>query len=263
MLEVFSLVLIFNFNNFQKVTYLNSSNRISASVYNSFNSVFNYFELAKINRSLAEENAKLRSAFEANLLVDINSDSNQINLGDENKSFNFVSGRVINNSVNKPYNYITINKGRKHGVKPDQGILSSKGLVGVVTHVSESFSIGLPVLNLRWSVSAKLKKNGFYGSLAWMGGDYRFADLHEIPLHINLAQGDSIVTSGFSSIFPEGINIGTIHSFSQPEGENYYEIKVKLSPNFKAINFVEIIENVNKEEITELNKLIQSGQTSN
>lgn len=253
LLEVLSLVLMFNFNQYQKAKYLNSANKISASVYGTFNTVYNYFELARVNRELAAENAKLRAAVSGSL-VKVNIDSIE-NLSSVNQ-FKYITAQVINNSVNKQFNYITLNKGSKHGVKPDQGIISGGSLVGVILNVSDSYSVGLSVLNQRWSVSAKIKRSGFFGSLAWDGRDFRNANLLEIPFHVHLQRGDTIVTSGFSSIFPEGILIGTIDDFEKPQGENYYNISVKLSVNFKALSFVDIIDNTHINEIKELEKSI-------
>ena len=262
-LEVLSLVLVINFNNYQKAKYLNSSNRITASIYNSFNSVVNYFELGKTNRELAHENAILKSFLQSDPHIKFSPDSVIYDMSEIYSAFRFISARVINNSVNKPSNYITLNKGRKHGISPDQGIISSDGIVGVITQVSESYSMGLSLLNQRWSVSAKLKKSDFLGSLSWRDNEYRVADLMEIPFHIELAHGDTIVTSGYSSIFPEGIMIGIIQSFERPEGGNYYDIKVKLSTNFKALTFVEVIDNLDITEIDKLEKLILDDPTTN
>jgi rod shape-determining protein MreC len=254
-LEIISFVLIFNYNDFQKVKYLNSSNRITASIYNSFNSVINYFELARVNTELATENAELRTVLKSQPQFKNIPDSLFSSLVGSDSTYRFVSARVINNSVNKAFNYITLNKGREDGIQPDQGIISFEGIVGVVTNVSKSYSLGLSVLNQRWGVSAKLKKSGFFGSLLWDGYDFRYANLMEIPFHVVLATGDTVVTSGYSSIFPEGIIVGTIESFEQPPGENYYDIKVKLSTNFKALSYVEVIQNLDKEEINELENI--------
>jgi rod shape-determining protein MreC len=159
---------------------------------------------------------------------------------------------VINNSVDKQNNYITLNKGRKHGIKPDQGVVNSDGIVGVITHVSESYSLGFSVLNKRWGASAKLKKSGTFGPLAWDGKDSRYANLTGIPFHVELAVGDTVVTSSYSSYFPEGIMIGIIHSMEKPEGENYYLIKVELAANFRALSYVDVIDNL---KITEIRAL--------
>ncbi len=264
LLEIVSLFFVFNYNNYQKVKYLNSSNVIVGSIYNSFNSVVGYFELSHINKELAEENARLRSFLvkeDANNASQENATSAYVQA--DSSLYSFVSAKVINNSVNDPFNYITLNKGRKDGIQPDQGIISVNGVVGVITNVSDSYSMGLSLLNQRWGVSAKLKKSGFWGPLLWDGADYQFANLMEIPFHVELQKGDTIVTSGYSAIFPEGILIGTVWSFEKPAGENYYDLRVKLSTDFKALSYVEVIENQKKEEIEELENLIQDNEGGN
>jgi rod shape-determining protein MreC len=123
--------------------------------------------------------------------------------------------------------------------------------------------MGFSVLNKRWGVSAKLKKSGTFGPISWDGTDFRFANLTGIPFHVELAVGDTILTSSFSSVFPEGVFIGTIEEFAIPSGENYYNIKVKLGANFKALTFVEVIDNLKKEEIIELEKMRIDDPLSN
>jgi rod shape-determining protein MreC len=252
LLETLALVMVFNYNSFQRAKYLNSSNRISGNIFNTFNSVTGYFGLNSINKELAEENARLRMMVE-NLQV-AGTDSIKTIIHSNDLKIHYSPAKVINNSINRPFNYITLNKGSRHGIKPDQGIISSGGIVGVVAQVSESYAMALSVLNSRWSVSAKLEKSGFYGSLFWPGGDYRYALLTEIPLHVDIAHGDTIVTSGYSSIFPEGIMVGTIHDFTRPDGENYYSIDVTLSVDFKSLSHVEVVEIADKQEINELEK---------
>ena len=256
LLEVLSFILIFNFNSYQRVKYLNSSNRITASIYNSFNSVGSYFSLAAVNRKLAKENAQLKSLVSDLPFIRITSYS-IVSKGEITDSlYRFISARVINNSVNKQDNYITLNKGRKDGIKPDQGIINSDGIVGVVTHVSESFSMGFSVLNKRWGASAKLKKSGTFGPLSWDGSDSKYANLTGIPFHVEIAVGDTVVTSSYSSVFPEGIMIGTIHTIEQPSGENYYNISVELAVDFRALSYVDVVDNLKKDEIKALESRI-------
>lgn len=263
-LEAVSLVLVFNYNSFQRSRFLNSANYISASFYNATSSVFQYFELARVNKELANENAYLRSVLDEGTLEEISvSDSIITTFELPDSNFVFRAARIINNSANKQQNYITLNKGLEDGIKADQGILSPQGVVGVVTSVSNSYASGLSLLNPRWSISAKLKNSGYYGSLRWDGQNYRQADLLEIPIHVNLAQGDTVVTSGYSSIFPEGLLIGTILSFDKPQGENYYNIKVKLAVDFKSIRYVHVIENVKKEELKALENEVLDGAGNN
>ncbi len=260
LLEVVSVVFIINYNSFQRASYFNSSNTVTASIYSSYSRIVQYFRLAKVNSDLNAENAELRNRIdqmESELLNGATAD-----LGNDS-AFHYIPARVINNSVNRQQNYITLNKGRKDGVKPDQGIISSAGVIGIITAVSESYSMGLTVLNPRWSVSAKLKTSGYYGSLAWNGGNYRTAELNEIPFHVQLNQGDTVVTSGYSSVFPEGIMIGTIESLSRPEGENYYQIQVLLSADFKSVAHVEIIENSKIGELRNLKKETENAESGN
>jgi len=260
-LEVVSLLFVFNFNKYQRVQYLNSSNQMTASVYNSFHSVVEYFSLTKVNQSLAEENAKLKSSNK--LSSEILSDSISTSFIQKKTAYKYISALVINNSVNKTLNYITLNKGRKDGVKQDMGIVSPQGIVGVVVTVSENYAMGFSVLNKRWGASAKLKKSGYFGPIEWSGGDYQIAKLMEIPFHVELAVGDTIVTSSYSAVFPEGILIGTIHSFEQPKGESFYQIKIKLATDFKSIHYVEVVDNLDRAQLNELNNLIENVAADN
>lgn len=262
-LEIIAFTMIFNNNKYQKAKYLNSSNKITGSVYSTFNGIVNYFELAKINQELSAENARLKSFIYNDPHFKITEDSIISWAYKEDSAYQFVSARVINNSVNNPHNYITLNKGRKHGLEPDQGIVTDNGIVGVITNVSESYSMGLSVLNRRWSVSAKLKDTGYFGSLYWRGNDYRVASLMEIPFHVDVQRGDTVVTSGYSSVFPEGILIGTISNFDQDAGENYYNIEVELSTDFKSLSYVEVIKNLDKEELDELEVISEGNGSSN
>ena len=259
-LEAVSLVMVFSYNSFQRSRFLNSANFISGSLYNTTSSVLQYFELRRVNEELANENAYLHSVLDGGT-ADLKAIVDSVILTNELPDSNFVfrAARIINNSANKQQNYITLDKGLDDGIKADQGILAPEGVVGVVTSVSNSYASGLSLLNPRWSISAKLKKSGYYGSLHWDGRNYREADLQEIPIHVNLATGDTVVTSGYSSIFPEGLLIGTILSFDQPQGENYYNIKVQLAVDFKSIRYVHVIENVKKEELKDLENKVING----
>lgn len=251
-LETICMVLIINYNNFQHTKFLNSSNRVSASIYELSSNFTSYFHLKKVNEELAKENAQLRTRLQNLLLVEIISRADS---SSHDTTYQFIPARVINNSVNKQYNYLTINKGRLDGIEPDMGIVGPDGVVGVVTNVTDHYSSGPSLLNKRWRVSARIKKNNYFGSLAWEGIDYQFAQLNEIPFHVELTVGDTIVTSGYSSIFPEGILIGAIEDFEHDSGANFYKINVRLSSNFKTISQVKLIKNNFIEEYIELEEL--------
>lgn len=203
-----------------------------------------------MNDDLARQNALLRNMLQENVLERIENRLHTDSLS--GKTFAFTSAQVVNNSINKQYNYLTLNKGYIHGIKPDMGIICSDGVVGVVNHVSKYYSTGISLLNKRLFISAKIKKDGNYGSLVWDGLNYRKALLREIPIHIPLTVGDTIVTSGYSAIFPEGIQVGTIRNFEIKNGSNYYTIEVDLSTNFKSISYVDIVQNLKQNEIRQL-----------
>ena len=245
-LEILSLVLIVNYNNFQRVKFLNSSNRLSASLFELTDDFTNYFHLKKENEELSSENAQLRTQLQKLKLDEIiNEVDSTVN---QDTIYQFISAKVINNSVNKRYNYVTLNKGRLDGIEPDMGIIGPNGVIGVINNVTDHYSTGPNILNKRWGVSAKIKKNNYFGPISWDGKDYQLAQLKEIPFHVDLTVGDTIITSGHSTIFPEGILIGTIENFKHDSGANFYEINIRLSSNFKTISHVELIKHNFKDE---------------
>jgi rod shape-determining protein MreC len=175
LLEIVSFYFIFNYNQYHRKVYLSSSNQVSGYLYERFSSVIQYFELKRTNEELARENAELRNqldknSFYAPMLPEIEVDTVAA------QQYRYSAARVINNSVNKHFNYLTLNKGRKDGIAPDMGVISSRGLVGVVLNTSENYSTVISVLNTRLRISARLRETGFFGSLYWDAGSYKRAD---------------------------------------------------------------------------------------
>jgi rod shape-determining protein MreC len=250
-LEAFSLVMIVSFNNYQRVTFFNSSNNFTGAVYEKFSSFDDYFSLSRTNIRLATENASLRKQLQMRIMQQEKYPVNRPDTVDA-PAYVFTSAKVINNSVNKQFNYITLNKGSRQGIKPDMGIIDADGVVGVITNVSPNYSTGLSLLNKRLSIPAKITKNNNIGSLVWDGESYNTADLKEIPFHVIVNVGDTVVTSGFSNIFPDGIMIGTIKKFDVESGTNFYNIKVELSTNFNTVKFVEVVQNTKRAELIKL-----------
>ncbi len=250
-LEVISVVLMVSFNNYQRVTFLNSSNSMFGEVYERFSTMDDYFSLGRTNARLSAENASLRKQLYARIA---NQEKYPINRPDtvEAPAYIFTSAKVISNSANKQFNYITLNKGSRQGIKPDMGIINDQGVVGVITNVSPNFSTGLSILNKRLGIPAKISKINYFGNLVWDGEHYNTADLKEIPFHIIVNVGDTIVTSGYSNVFPEGIMIGTITKFDVESGTNFYNIKVELSTNFKTLKYVEVVQNTKRAELIKL-----------
>ncbi len=259
-LEVFSLVLVFSRNDFQRSIFMTSSNRVSGNVYEYYSGVMNYFSLTSSNRQLAGENARLRLILYGltpdttiNILypepLEINSSS----------PYTFQAARVINNSVARQYNYLTLDKGRRDGIRADMGVIAAGGAVGVVAFVSESYATVISLLNPRWNISARLQRSNYFGSLSWDGSDYRYARLTEIPFHVELMAGDTITTSGFSTIFPEGVMLGFVEEFSREGGDNFYSIKVRLSVDFKSLVWVDVVDNKDRDEIKFIESLSNNG----
>ena len=250
-LEAISLVLMVSLNNYQRVTFINSSNNLTGSIYEKYSSFDDYFSLSRTNARLAAENASLRKQLQIRIL---NQEKYPINRPDtvDAPAYIFTSAKVVSNSVNKQFNYITLNKGSRQGIKPDMGIISSEGVVGVITNVSQNYSTGLSLLNKRFSIAAKITKNNYSGSLVWDGEHSNTADLNGIPFHVIVNLGDSVVTSANSGIFPEGIMIGTISKLDVESGTNFFNIKVDLSTNFRTLKYVEVVQNTKHAELKKL-----------
>jgi len=244
---IFSLFLTIQTNSFQRASFLNSLNEISGNVYSLYSSVTEYLSVKSENDKLSFENIELRKLLKSNYI------NNTLTLKSINDSiykqkYDYFTAKIVNNSVIHQTNYLTLNKGKNQGVKPDMGVINSQGIVGIIKDVSSNFSIVIPAININAHISAKIKKTGYFGTLSWDGTDYRYTQLNEIPFHIKIAKGDTLVTSGYSSIFPEGIMVGIISDFNLNKGNNFYSIKVKLSTDFMNLNHVYIISNLYKDE---------------
>lgn len=255
LLEIVSFIFVFNFNRYQKSSFLNTSGRITGMIYESYSKVEDFFRLPAANRQLAEENARLRMLLGVSSTTPTLPDSLLLQRTGGENQYRYIAARVISTTVSRQQNFITLDKGLNDGIRPDMGIVTVGGVAGIITHVSPSFSTGLSLLNTRWNVSAKLARNNYFGSLVWDGTDYRRALLNEIPFHVELAVGDTIVTSGYSTFFPEGVLLGTVESFEKEGGDNFYNIRVRLSVDFKSLSWVEVIENTRKSEIDNITQL--------
>ncbi|MCF8359875.1 MAG: rod shape-determining protein MreC [Prolixibacteraceae bacterium] len=254
LLEFLCFTFIVRYSNFQRVRVLNSSNRVSGWIYKNYQSVEEFFALRRINDQLAADNANLRSSLLSlretcdTLLFPASRDSNSL--------YSLIPAKVIHNSVNKQYNYITLNKGSNHGIKPDMGIVSPEGIVGVVINVSKNYATALSVLNSRWSVNAKLAKTNHFGPLYWEGVNPYVAVLNEIPYHVEVEPNDEVITSGFSTLFPEGILIGKVLRVEHEKGNNFQKIWVQLSTDFKGLSYVYLIDNKGKYERDDIENMI-------
>lgn len=246
-LELIAFILVVNYNQDQRNIYLSSSSKIAGGLFQSMSNVEQYFSLREVNRELSNENAFLRSQMPSSFK---NAKDYFLMSGDSATAhqYKYRSCKVISNTVGKHFNYITLNKGTLDGIKPDMGVLSGRGVVGIVINCSDNFCTVLSILNPRLKISAKLKESDFFGSVSWDTESILYAILDEIPEHANVNLGDQVITSGFSATFPEGILIGTVEEVTHPEGDSFYKIKVKLSVDFSRLSYVEVVENIYQEQ---------------
>ncbi|MDR1679498.1 MAG: rod shape-determining protein MreC [Prevotellaceae bacterium] len=269
-LEISALLLVVNNNSFQQSVFWQSCNNVNGKVYAWNRSVWDYFSLKQVNKDLAVENAELRNklALYDNQYHSMLADSLQpsVFVLSPEREYSCLSAKVINNSTNKLQNYITLNKGQADGVRREMSVVNSQGVIGIVKAVSERFSVVMPILNPKLQVSCKIKRNGNtantlgqikdIGSLVWDGTDYRFADMLQVPRHVPIKKGDTVVTSGYSDYFPEGILIGRIEEFTKASDDNYYNIKVRLAVNFRTISYVYVLEYRHREEQQKLEQQV-------
>jgi len=244
-----SLVFTIQSHSYHKSKFINSANFLTGGVYNSVNNISKYFSLKSQNEILAEENRKLRSLLTNQ---DIKANTSYIDSVSFNKAYRFYTANIIKNSYSLTDNYLTINKGYKDSIKQDFGVISSKGLVGIIDKTSRNYSTVISILNSTSRISAQLKKTNHFGTLKWNTKNPALVQLIDIPKIAPVQKGDTIITSGRSSIFPKGIPIGIIEHFNLDDAENYYEIDVHLFNDMTNLEHIYIIENTNKEEINNL-----------
>ncbi|MBE0679044.1 MAG: rod shape-determining protein MreC [Bacteroidales bacterium] len=245
-LEAVTLFMISTSHNYHQTVFYGVARNISGFISDGLEKGAYYFRLRQVNEELLTENMMLRRQIESltsatpGVFVPVRDSVSGIN-------YTYLSARVINNSVNKQKNFITLNVGSLHGVTNGMGVASSTGVVGVVVGVSRHYSEVMSLLNTEFRLSASIERNDYYGSLAWDGTNYRYATLSEIPHHVSVNEGDTIVTSGYSAIFPAGLMVGALTG-EQNRGGDFVSLRVQLSADFKKLTNVYLIGNLTREE---------------
>jgi rod shape-determining protein MreC len=230
---------------------VNSANFITGGIYNQVNNFKEYLFLKDENLRLAEENVRLKN------MMNFKADSIPVETAVLNDSsltrqkFNYISAKIINNEYNKSNNYLTLNKGSKVGLAPDLGVINSKGIIGITKSVSGNYATVTSILNLNSRINVRVLNKDHYGSLSWDAKDYNIVQLQDLPVQASVAVGDTIVTGGMSTIFPEGIPVGVIADFGI-KNNRYIFINISLFNDMSALGFVEVIKNFDKEEIKNL-----------
>lgn len=257
LLEGIALILFFSYNEFQgsKLSVLSES--ISGSVNSSYNGISEYFSLRKTNKVLVEEMARLHSRlpdafYKADTHMYYRNDS-LVRL-----EYKYISAKVISNTTGRRNNFLMINKGKIHGVENHMGVIIGNTIVGQVVSVSPHFSWIMSVLNKDSRVSAKFKKNNQLVNIEWSGGNYRTGDVKEIPKHVKIIVGDTIITSGNSDIFPEGLMVGTIKNYTIANDENFNYASLLFSTDFNSIGYVEVVVDMMRKEKEDLKASFKS-----
>ena len=269
-LLLFSLSLIFNSNYFHRSKVIILLNNISNFSSENFDYITEYFELKDINLDLTKENLFLK-----NQLEKVKQYSNLDSL--KNTNFTFRNAKVISNNLSSFKNHLIINKGVRHGLKNEMGVINSTGIVGIINRTSKNYSSVMSVLNIDTKINAKVKRTSHFGTLEWNGRRTSYLVLNDIPETANIKVGDSIITGGMSLIFPEGINIGVVSEILNQNKisdtvvkfkvnideakyldfdfkENYLTVKVKLHTDMNNLNNVYVIESLNREEFQKIKK---------
>ena len=251
LLEILSLVLLFGFNDRQKLAFVTSANSVSGSIYELFSNVDVYFNLRRENTLLVEENARLRS-----MLYEL-TDSQTLDSARNMSRDGVIAARVIDNSVRKDDNYMTVNKGSNDGVGKGMGVYNSTGVIGVIMASGKSYSVVMPILNGNTSISSKIKGTDNFGFLEWSGGDPYTAQLKDVPYHSNVEVGDTVVTTGFSSVFPENITIGTVADVQRLSNGYTLKILVSLAVDMSDLGWVYIHSKTVDPEIIDLQQQLK------
>jgi len=250
LLFLLSLSFTFQSHSYHKSKFINSANFLTGGIYESVNNIGLYFNLRQENNILLEENNRLKSIL-------FNSETNLSSLKDleerTSNNYKLIPAQVYKNSYSASNNYLTINKGERDSIGQDFGVITSKGIIGIIDNTSKKYARVMSILNTNSRINVQLKKTEHFGTLTWDAVSPENVTLIDVPKIAPVIVGDTIVTGGRSTIFPKEIPVGKVVSFKLDETENYYNIKVKLFNDMTNVGHVYIIENLDVEEILTLN----------
>lgn len=262
LLETVALFMLYNGTSYHNIRIANMAGSVKGSLQGKISNTTAYFSLRQANIDLARENLELRNRLE---MVSNNTSFDYIEIIDtvRRQQYRYISATVVNQTVNRQKNFITLNRGTLHGVTPGMAVTGAEGVVGVVVGASHNFCVVMSALNLDFRLSARFRDNGYYGSLVWDGRNREQASLKEIPHHVLINRGDTIETSGYSAIFPAGLLVGTVAGVDSKAGD-FLDITVDLSTDYSRLQNVYIISNLLKgEQIGIENKNLRGSDTTN
>lgn len=248
LLEIVALFLIFSLNTYQNYFLYRISSQLRTNIYNSFTELGTYFNLSNVNEQLMNDNALLLEKLENLKLKQIDT------ITFSEKVYTTIPAKLIHYSVNMPENILIANKGRKDGVQSEMAVVSSKGLVGIVYAVSENYASIMPIINTSFSALVSFSDYTLSSNTSWDGKDYRFVNVHNVPLHISINKGDTVFTNNNSMLYPNGEIIGFVEDFEKDNLAKSYTLNVRLSTNFSQLDYVYFVQNNDKNQIDSLLK---------
>lgn len=266
-LEVVSMVLLFQYNSYQGSAWFSSANAVTGKLYEWDANVETFFSLTKVNQELTLRNAYLEQEVQklSDSLVCVTKDSSIYHRDQFAllRNYRLIPAKVVANSVDKPGNLMTIDKGSADGIHKDMGVISGTGVVGIVYLVAEHYAIVIPVLNTKSNISCMIQNRGYFGYLRWKGGVSDLAYLEEVPRHAHFKLGDYVVTSGYSAVFPPGVRVGRIlHVFNSADGLSY-RVQLRLSTDFARLRDVCVIDDAAMKERLEIMRAAQDSIATN
>ena len=266
-LEVVSMVLLFQYNSYQGSAWFSSANAVTGKLYEWDANVETFFSLTKVNQELTQRNAYLEQEVQklSDSLVSVTKDSSIYHRDQFAllRNYRLIPAKVVANSVDKPGNLMTIDKGSADGIHKDMGVISGTGVVGIVYLVAEHYAIVIPVLNTKSNISCMIQNRGYFGYLRWKGGVSDLAYLEEVPRHAHFKLGDYVVTSGSSAVFPSGVRVGRIlHVFNSADGLSY-RVQLRLSTVFARLRDVCVIDDAAMKERLEIMRAAQDSIATN
>lgn len=266
-LEVVSMVLLFQYNSYQGSAWFSSANAVTGKLYEWDANVETFFSLTKVNQELTQRNAYLEQEVQklSDSLVCVTKDSSIYHRDQFAllRNYRLIPAKVVANSIDKPGNLMTIDKGSADGIHKDMGVISGTGVVGIVYLVAEHYAIVIPVLNTKSNISCMIQNRGYFGYLRWKGGVSDLAYLEEVPRHAHFKLGDYVVTSGYSAVFPPGVRVGRIlHVFNSADGLSY-RVQLRLSTDFARLRDVCVIDDAAMKERLEIMCAAQDSIATN
>ncbi len=251
LLETIAIFFTIQSHSYHKSKFINSANFVSGGIYNKMNNLKEFYLLKEENLRLSEENVQLKNLLNKHNKTISQIETKIIDTINFNQKYSYTSAKVINNNFRKNNNYLTINKGSLNNIKTDLGVINNLGIIGITKSVSKKYATVLSILNVNSRINVKLLNSNHFGSLSWNNKNYNTVQLIDLPIQAAIRVGDTIITGGRSSIFPEGIPVGKITDF-KTKNNNYEFINIKLFNDMSSIGFVEVINNFDIIEIKNL-----------